>query len=154
MLNADFRTMRSIFYKGTAKDRVLGNLQEPRKDTFYRCCRRFVAKTIATTYYATTALGMIVYPATLVATIVLNKILLGIVPASEHSSSLGAWSPWAAAGLIILASIGITWIPRICVRLRRMLRHFQLSDDQGEQEQQSDLRQQSLTATLSDIPHH
>lgn len=85
--------MRSIFYKGAAKDLVLGNLQKPRMDTFYRCCRRFVAKTIATTYYATTALGMIVYAATLIATIVLNESLLGIVPTSEHSSSLGAWSP-------------------------------------------------------------
>jgi hypothetical protein len=154
VLNVDFRTVRSIFYKGVAKDRLLAKHNKSREDKFYERCRRGLAKSIATAYYTTTAIGMIIYPATLIATIVLNEILLGIVPASEHSSSLGAWSPWAAAALIILASIGITWLPRIGANVKRMLRHFQFSDDRGKQEQEGNVRNHSLTATISDVPRH
>jgi hypothetical protein len=155
-LNADFRTVRSIFYKGKAKKQLLSNRHESEENNkgIYKTCRRGLAKTIAIAYYAITALGMIVYPATLVATIVLNEILLGIVPASEHSTSLGAWSPWAAAGLIILASIGITWLPRIGSAIKRALRYFQFSDGHVQNEKEGNIRQHSLTATISDIPRH
>jgi hypothetical protein len=64
-----------------------------------------MAKLSATTYLTITLLGMIIYPAVLIVTIVVNELNVDQYPISERSDALGAWSPYVAAGLVIFVSL-------------------------------------------------
>jgi hypothetical protein len=91
------------------------------KNTIFTKTRRFIAKLSAATYLIITITGMIIYPATFIATIVVNELTVGQYPTSEHSDALGAWSPYVAAGLVILVSLILKFHAAISRKLKGLL---------------------------------
>ena len=86
--------------------------QYPRKDS-----RFLIAKTVAAVYVILILLGVILYPAVFILTVVAIEILLGSLPASGQSDAIGAWGPWTAATFMVLslaiARYHSTWVQRL-----------------------------------------
>ena len=120
ILSADSHSVISYFFKGERERKIIERFhleQYPRKDSFYWRGRFLVAKTVAATYVVLTLLGVILYPAVFILTVVAIEILLGSLPASEQSDAIGAWGPWTAAAFIVLSSAiaryHSTWVQRL-----------------------------------------
>jgi hypothetical protein len=107
-INTNFRGMIGFFFKGIRRDKLLNrlHLQSPRGMATYRPrARRFVAKMIAASFYVFSLFSLVFYPILFTLNLVLMEILVSTLPTSESSSSLGAWSPWVATALIVLAAL-------------------------------------------------
>lgn len=107
ILSADSHSVISYFLKGERERKIIKKFrleQYPRKDSFYWRGRFLVAKTVAAAYVVLTLLGVILYPAVFILTVVAIEILLGSLPVSEQSDAIGAWDLWTAAAFIVLSS--------------------------------------------------
>ena len=62
--------------------------------------RFLLGKILAAAYYLMTIVTLILYLPVFVLTIAVSEILVADYPESEHSDSIGAWTPWLSVGLI------------------------------------------------------
>jgi hypothetical protein len=65
----------------------------------------------------------VLYPICFIATIVVNELLAANYPVSETWDSVGAWSPWAAAALVLLSALVVHysgWIAAVGWGLGRL----------------------------------
>jgi hypothetical protein len=75
-----------------------------------------VASTLAATAYLFMVTSAVLYPICFIATIVVNELLAANYPVSETWDSVGAWSPWAAAALVLLSALVVrysAWIEAV-----------------------------------------
>jgi len=72
--------------------------------SIYRMLRQRFATFVAACFYVGAILGAVFAPFIFLLSVVVNELMLGFYPVSEHSDAVGAWSAWVGAGLIILAS--------------------------------------------------
>lgn len=68
---------------------------------------------IATLAYFIAIAAALIYPAAFIITIVLNELMVSGFPVSEHSDSVGAWTPWVAGGLVSFAALIVRYNVRI-----------------------------------------
>jgi hypothetical protein len=127
VLNADMGTIVGFFFKGERRKSLLRrfHVQDENyspSNTVFRGIQRFFAKLSAFGYLFLTNVGAIIYPAVFVITIALNEFEVDAYPVSEQSDSVGAWSPFVGAGLIILASLVMDFHHTLMSHLGRALR--------------------------------
>lgn len=156
------RTIILLVFRGNRQHAIMSKLHldyTARNPGFLRRCHRFVAKTIAGAYYSLTVLGMFAYPLLFLLTIGICEIIVGQSATSEHSDSIGAWSSWAAAALIILASIIVTyhgtWVSRAGGVLRAPLNWIRYDkDDRPTRERLPKKEGPRLLVTVRDMGIH
>jgi hypothetical protein len=84
-----------------------------------------IASTLAATAYLFMVCSAVLYPVCFIATIVVNELLAANYPVSETWDSVGAWGPWAAAGLVLLSALVVrysAWIEAASWGLGRLAR--------------------------------
>jgi hypothetical protein len=138
--NTDLCGVVSFCFKGARRDRILKklHLQKQRdSSTVYRRIRRLMARIPATAYYLLSLFGLVLYPFMFVLNLVIGEILVSTVPNSERSSSLGAWSPWAGGGLVVLSAVILGVYPHVSNSTTRLVSHIQYGkEDRPGQDQQ------------------
>jgi hypothetical protein len=107
MLYNPLLTPVALVFKDNRRRRIISrfHLDRTGSRSWTRRIRLFVAKTIAASYYLLTVLGMFLYPVLFIITIFACELIVGTWATSEHSDSVGAWSPWVAACIVVLSSI-------------------------------------------------
>jgi hypothetical protein len=108
VLNADARMWIKVIFEGEREDKLLEqfHLRNPdTRPTMWKKCRYVFAKGVATIFSLSAMLLILLAPLLLLATIILNEIVLQAFPASEHSDAVGAWSTWVGAALVLIASV-------------------------------------------------
>ncbi|KAK3061663.1 hypothetical protein LTS18_005701 [Coniosporium uncinatum] len=82
-----------------------GNTMPSGSSSIYRMLRQRFATFVAACFYVGAILGAVFAPFIFLLSVVVNELMLGFFPGSEHSDAVGAWSAWVGAGLILLASL-------------------------------------------------
>jgi hypothetical protein len=115
ILNSDIHSATGYCFKGWRRERIRRRFHiNPRnKGNLYWRLRCFLAKLVAAVVYLLRLFGVVIYPFLFISTLAFCELLASSMPTSEPSSTLGAWSPWVGAGLIILSAMILSVYPSI-----------------------------------------
>jgi hypothetical protein len=96
MLYMPLLTPVTLIFKDNRRRRIISRfrLNHTGRKSWTSHIRLFFAKTVAAAYYLLTVLGMFAYPVLFILTIFACELIVGSWATSEHSDSVGAWSPW------------------------------------------------------------
>jgi hypothetical protein len=146
--NSNLLDLISWLFRGQRRNQMIKRLSlknERKRSSIYRKLRLIVAVIISASYYLLCMLGAVVYPILFAMIIAVAEIFLSLVPNSEHSSALGAWGPWAGAGLIVLAAIILALYPFVVKLWESATAMVQYSSDDRPHRKE---RKRSLSAPI------
>ena len=89
---------------------------------FYREGRHWFAKIVAASYYVISVVTLVLYFPVFALTIAISEVLVGDFPESEHSDSIGAWTPWVSVGLIVFGALIVNFHSPLTTALSEKLK--------------------------------